>query len=63
MALKQSGTVGDGALRADHHHLSLAIGKAEHQDFGHELADLLGREVDHGGDLTADQELRIWNNP
>ena len=47
-ALIQSAPVGDRPLRADHHHLAVPVGKAEHQDFGHELADLLGREIGRG---------------
>ena len=43
-ALIQSAPVGDRPLRADHHHLAVLVGKAEHQDFGHEIADLLGRK-------------------
>ena len=56
LSLKQLAAVRNRAVRSDQHHLIVFIGKPQHQNFGHELADLFGREIDNGGDLTADQE-------
>ncbi len=39
------------------HDRATGIGHAEHQHFGHELADLAWREIDHRDHLPADQRL------
>ena len=41
------------------HDLAVGIGDAQHQNFGHELADLAGREIDDADDPTTGQGFRI----
>src|SRR5262245_57977959 len=47
--LIQPAAVGDGPLGHDQHDLPVRVGEAEGEHLGHHLADLAGREVDHGG--------------
>src|SRR5712671_1840316 len=56
--LEQLAAVGYGVVRPDQHHRAGLVGKAKDQDFRHEAADLLWREIDDRGDLPADQRVR-----
>jgi hypothetical protein len=55
--LKQLAAVEHGVIRTDQHDRAGRIGKAEDQDFGHQRPDLLGREIDHRGNLPAEQRV------
>ena len=53
--LEQAAAVGDFSVRFHQDHAAVFVGEAEHQYLGHELADLFGGKIDHGGNLFADQ--------
>ena len=46
------------AVGREQHDGSLGVRKAQHQHFGHELADLARREIDDSGDHPPDQRVR-----
>lgn len=55
--LEQASAIGDVAFRCDQDDafVVLAIGEAEAEEFGHERTNLFFGEIDHTGDLAADQ--------
>ncbi len=56
LVLVSKGARRSGSARGlDQDHLSLLVGKAEYEYLGHEAADLLGRKIHHGSDLTTDE--------
>src|ERR1700754_3792337 len=54
-ASEQPSAVGYALVRRKQRDVAGLIGKAQHQHFRHELADLPRRKIDDGGDLPADQ--------
>lgn len=56
--LHEAGAVGDGRVRRDEDDAALVVCKSGNKAFGHEGADLFGREVDNGDNLSAFKLLR-----
>src|SRR5215510_7134124 len=52
---KQPAAVRHRPVKADEHDLAGVVGEAQSEDLRHELADLARREIDHRGDLAANQ--------
>ena len=55
--LEELAPVWNFLVRDEQHNRAVAVGEAERQHLGHELADLARREVDHGRDLAANEAL------
>src|SRR5205807_10209744 len=54
-ALEELASVRNLLVRHDQHDRAIAVGKAERQHLGHELADLARREIDDRRHLATDQ--------